>query len=146
MIQLKEITKENLNPILKLSVSKEQEDQVAPNGVSIAQGTYSELAWFRGIFWNDTAVGFVMLSLDHEKKEYWIWRYMIDKEHQRKGYGKAALLLVIDFMKTIPDIKEIILTYVPKEKNSADGFYKKLGFIDTGILEGHEVIMKFPIK
>jgi len=130
---------------MKLKVKDDQQDQVASNAVSIAQGNYSDKAWFRGIYFDDTPVGFVMLSIDKEKKEYWVWRYMIDKNHQGKGYGKAALLQVIDFMKTLPDIEEISLSYVPKE-NGADAFYTKVGFIDTGKKIEDEVIMKYTLS
>jgi len=130
---------------MKLKVKDDQQDQVAPNSISIAQGNYSDKAWFRGIYFDDTPVGFVMLSIDKEKKEYWVWRYMIDKNHQGKGYGKAALLQVINFMKTLPDIKEILLSYVPKE-NGADAFYLKVGFIDTGKKIEDEVIMKYTLS
>ena len=147
MIHLKEIDKDNLSAFLKLGVHENQKDQVASNAVSIAQGNYSDKAWFRGIYSDDTPVGFVMLSLDYEKKDYWVWRYMIDKNQQGKGYGKAALIKVIDFMKIIPDIEEIILTYVPKKENGANLFYEKLGFVDTGIdSEGSgEIIMKYVV-
>jgi len=147
MINLQEITKDNLLPILKLKVKDDQQDQVASNAVSIAQAHYSDKAWFRGIYFNDVPVGFVMLSIDKEQKKYWVWRYMIDRNHQGKGYGKAALLQVIDFMKTLPDIKEIFLSYVPKE-NGADTFYTKVGFVDTGEThgkEGGEIVMKYNV-
>ena len=145
MINLQIITKDNLSPIMKLKVKDDQQDQVASNAVSIAQAHYSDKAWFRGIYFDDTPVGFVMLSIDKEKKEYWVWRYMIDKNHQGKGYGKAALLQVIDFMKTLPDIEEILLSYVPKE-NGANAFYTKVGFIDTGKKIEDEVIMKYTLS
>jgi len=144
MINLQEITKDNLGPILKLKVKDDQQGQVASNAVSIAQAHYYDEAWFRGIFFNDVPVGFVMLSIDEKEKEYWVWRYMIDGNHQGKGYGKAALLQVIDFMKTLPDIKEIRLSYVPKE-NGADAFYTKVGFIDTDEKSGKEVVMKYNV-
>ena len=130
---------------MDLEVKEEQKDQVAPNPVSIAEGHYSDEAWFRGIYFNDTPVGFVMLWIDKEKPKYWVWRYMIDKNQQGKGYGKAALIQVIDFLKTMPNIEEICLSYVPKE-NGADAFYTKLGFIDTGEEKEGEILMKYMIK
>jgi len=145
MIELREITKKNIGPILKLKVYKEQSDQVASNAVSIAEGSVHEEAWYKGIYAAEKPVGFVMLSLDLSKKEYWIWRYMIDKEHQGKGYGKMALEKVIEFMKTQPGIKEIKLSYVPKEKGAPDKFYAKCGFIDTCEKEHGEIIMKLPV-
>ncbi len=144
MINFKEITKENLIPIIKLKVFEHQEDQVASNAISIAQGNYDDEAWFRGIYDDDIPVGFIMLVLDAENDEYMVWRFMIDQNHQRKGYGKAA----IDLMKKIvkerfPEVKEIFLSYVPKENGGADGFYKKIGFEDTGEMQGKEKIMRF---
>ena len=96
MINLKDITKKNLNSIIDLDVSKNQKDQVASNAVSIAQGHYSKSAWFKGIFNDDIAVGFVMLDLSIEENKCFLWRFMIDKNHQGKGYGKIALTQVID--------------------------------------------------
>ncbi|MCP4123494.1 MAG: GNAT family N-acetyltransferase [Bacteroidetes bacterium] len=142
MISLREVNKDNIIKILNLKVYEEQQDQVATNAISIAQGSVHEEAWYRGIYADDVPVGFVMLSLNTIKKEYWIWRYMIDKEHQGKGYGKAALEQVVDFMRTQPDIKEIKLSYVPKEKGASDKFYANCGFIDTGEKEEGEIIMK----
>ena len=145
MISLRQVTKENIKAILKLKVRDDQKDQVATNAESIAEGTYTDVAWFRAIYWEEQPVGFVMLSLEPEKNEYWIWRYMIDKGEQGKGFGKAAIEKAIDFMRTMPGIKEVLLSYVPKPQNGADGFYLKCGFIDTGRKEHGEIIMKYPI-
>ena len=67
MISFKKITKENLKSIIDLKVSKHQKSQVAPNFFSIAQGHYSNSAWFRGIFLDNKAIGFVMLDLLQEE-------------------------------------------------------------------------------
>lgn len=144
MLNFKEISKENLFPIIKLKVKEEQEDQVAKNIISIVQGNYEEKSWFRGIYFEDTPVGFVMLELDTENSKYSVWRFMIDKEHQGKGYGKQAIEMIKEVIKEkFPDAKEIYLSYVPKEKNGADGFYKKIGFQDTGKLDNGEKVMCF---
>jgi len=144
MIHFKEITKENLLSILRLKVFDEQKDQVASNAVSIAQGHYDETAWFRGIFNDDEAVGFVMLEFDDKEKEYGVWRFMIDKNHQGKGYGMASMDLIKKVVKEkVPDAQEIYLSYVPKDKGGADGFYIKAGFEDTGKMSGEEKVMCF---
>ena len=131
MINLRDITKENLIPIIDLDVGEDQKDQVAPNSVSIAEGNYSETAWFKGIFNGDIPVGFVMLNLNIEEKKCYLWRYMIDKNYQGRGYGKAALIQVIDWVKALQVFENIKTSYVPKKKSAA-GFYKNLGFIKTG--------------
>lgn len=40
---------------------------------------------------NDVVVGFVMLDEDEAKREYMIWRMMVGKDHQGKGYGRAIV-------------------------------------------------------
>tara|TARA_B110000483_G_scaffold97032_1_gene119216 strand:- start:426 stop:884 length:459 start_codon:yes stop_codon:yes gene_type:complete len=135
MIILKDITKENLESIIDLDVSKRQRNQVAPNSVSIAQGHYSNSAWFKGIFNNNVPIGFVMLDLSTEEKKCFLWRFMIDKKYQGKGYGKIALTQVIDYVKSLKVFDEIKTSYVPAE-NDAEGFYKSFGFTEAeGIIK-----------
>lgn len=145
MINFREITKENVSPVLHLKVKDHQKDQVATNAESIAQGTYSDKAWFRAIYNDDVPVGFIMLYIDVAKKDFDVWRFMIDKNHQGKGYGKISLLMAIDHFKTIPEVKEIRLSYVPKENDGADGFYRKIGFKNTGEIDEGEIVMKYVV-
>lgn len=140
MINLREITETNLISIIDLDVSENQNDLVAPNAVSIAQGHYSKSAWFKGIFNDDVAVGFVMLDLITEENKCFLWRFMIDKKHQGKGYGKIALTQVIEYVKSFKVFDNIGTSYVPTD-NSAEGFYKNFGFI-----ESEEIIKQFGLE
>ena len=140
MIDLREITETNLISIIDLDVSKNQNDLVAPNAVSIAQGHYSKSAWFKGIFNDDVAIGFVMLDLITEENKCFLWRFMIDKKHQGKGYGKIALTQVIEYVKSFKVFDNIGTSYVPTD-NSAEGFYKNFGFI-----ESEEIIKQFGLE
>ena len=128
MINLREITKTNLISIINLDVNEQQKNQVAPNAVSIAQGHYSKSAWFKGIFNNNIAVGFVMLDLNIEKNICFLWRFMIDKKYQGNGYGKLALTQVINYVKSFKKLNKIKTSYVPID-NGAEGFYKNFGFV-----------------
>ena len=145
MINLRDITKKNLFSIIDLNVREDQKDQVASNSVSIAQAHYSKSAWFKGIFNNNIAVGFVMLDLIKEENKCFLWRFMIDEKHQGKGYGKLALNQVIDWVRSLEAFEEIRTSYVPT-KNGADGFYEKFGFIETGKLEdSNEIGMEYSL-
>ena len=145
MINLRDITKKNLFSIIDLNVKEDQKNQVAANSVSIAQAHYSKSAWFKGIFNNDTAIGFVMLDLIKEENKCFLWRFMIDEKHQGKGYGKLALNQVIDWVRSLEAFEEIRTSYVPT-KNGADGFYEKFGFIETGKLEdSNEIGMEYSL-
>ena len=74
---------------------------------------------------------------------YWIGRFMIDEKHQGKGYGKAAMARLIDFVKTKPngcEAKSIYTSYVPNNHIAAK-LYAGFGFKKTGqILNGEEVV------
>jgi len=144
MIEFREVTKENLISLIDLEVFDNQKDQVATNAISIAQGNYNEKSWFRGIYKGDEPVGFAMLYLDYEKSYYAVWRFMIDKKYQGKGYGMDSMNLIKKVVKEkAPEAKELHLSYVPKEKGGADEFYRKAGFKDTGKISKGEKYMCF---
>ena len=149
MINLKEITSKNLKSIIDLNVKDDQKDYVASNSVSIAQGHYSNSAWFKGIFNDDRPVGFVMLDLIEEENKCFLWRFMIDRKYQGKGFGKISLTQVIDFVRSLNLYTYIATSYVPAE-NGAGGFYKNFGFIESeeitkefGIEDSDEIGMKY---
>ena len=149
MINLREITSKNLKSIIDLNVKDDQKDYVASNSVSIAQGHYSNSAWFKGIFNDDRPVGFVMLDLIEEENKCFLWRFMIDRKYQGKGFGKISLTQVIDFVRSLNLYTYIATSYVPAE-NSAGGFYKNFGFIESeeitkefGIEDSDEIGMKY---
>ncbi|OUV03158.1 MAG: hypothetical protein CBC40_06120 [bacterium TMED80] len=151
MINLREITSKNLKSIIDLNVKEDQKDYVALNSVSIAQGHYSKSAWFKGIFYDDRPVGFVMLDLIEEENKCFLWRFMIDREYQGKGFGKIALTQVIDFVRSLNLYTYIATSYVPAE-NGAGGFYKNFGFIESeeitkefGIEDSDEIGMKYTL-
>lgn len=143
-VTLREVTKENLRAILKLKVTEYQNRFVAPNPVSIAQAHFEPKAWFRAIFADETPVGFVMMFIDPEKDEgeYYLWRYMMDAHYQGKGFGRQALELVIEMVKTqYPQAKTMKLSYVPSP-GSPQPFYAKLGFVDTDVEHDGEMEMQ----
>ena len=143
-IALREISEETLLSALQLEVSTDQKKFVAPNAVSIAEAYFSEHAWFRAIYANDTPVGFVMLYIDEDKPEYEVWRFMVDKAHQGQGYGREALLQVIEHVRGLPKAKDLYLSYVPGEGNPAP-FYRKFGFEETGDWDEDEKVMKLTL-
>ena len=75
-------------------------------------------------------------------KEYYnLWRLMIDKKYQHKGYGKKAVELAIDFIRTFPCGKAEYcwLSYEP-ENTVAKELYLSSGFIETSDMDGEEAI------
>lgn len=107
----------------------------------MAQANFHKDAWFRGIYVNDEAVGFVMLNLDHEKSDYYLWRFMIDKKHQGKGYGKLALDEIVKYLKQFEGAK-VLRSSVDMGEASPLQFYLKYGFEETDRWDdGEKVIL-----
>lgn len=71
---------------------------------------------------------------------------MINQRYQGKGYGRKALELVIQRVKTRSNVKEL-LTSFREGKGSPKGFYEKMGFKKTGKrTESGELIMMLKLQ
>ena len=86
-----------------------------------------------GIYEDDRMVGYVMVIYDYDVSEYDIWHMMIDETQQGKGYGKAALKLILDYIEKKPfgNSDRVVLT-CNKNNTYALNMYKSLGFEMTG--------------
>jgi diamine N-acetyltransferase len=150
-VALREITAESVRAICMLEVAPAQRKQVAPNAFSIAQAYFEPAAWFRGIYAGDVPAGFAMLydptrgAAPDDAGTCFLWRFMIDARHQRRGYGAAAMGLLIDHVRTLPGVHTFALSYVPGEDSPRD-FYARFGFRDTGDVDDGELVMKLPLR
>lgn len=143
-VTLRELTGETVRAICDLEVAPEQRGYVAPNAVSIAQAYFEPKAWFRAVYAGETPVGFVMLELDTAAKEYFLWRFMIAAEHQRRGYGRQALDLVVDHVRRLPGATKLVSSFVPGE-HGPRGFYLGYGFVETGEVHGGERVIELAL-
>jgi diamine N-acetyltransferase len=146
VITFQVVTRKNLAEILNLKVTSEQENFISSNAVSIAEAHFCpEFAWFRAIYASEVPVGFVLLDEDPVNSFYAVWRFMIDARFQRHGFGKQALELVVEYIRTRPGAKVLLVSYVPGE-GSPEAFYKKMGFTPTGETdEDGEIILKYEL-
>ena len=138
-VELREITGDTVRAICRLAVAPDQEGFVAPNAVSIAEAYFEPNAWFRAIYADGEPVGFVMLEDDSAEEEYYLWRLMIADGFQGRGYGRRAVGLLIDHVRTRPGATELKTSWVPGERGPAE-FYRKLGFAPTGEMDEGEVV------
>ncbi len=128
---------------------------MASNELSIIEAytaiTANGYAFPFGIYKEDTPVGFLMVGFDVD--DYWVdapaiakgnynlWRLMIDEKHQGNGYGREAVRLALDFVRTMPcGMAEYCwLSYEP-ENVAARELYRSFGFVETGEYDGEEMI------
>jgi diamine N-acetyltransferase len=135
-IYLKEIDESNFEECVLLTTNKENkhfigEEFVASNAYSIAQSKIEQGWIIKAIYAEDAIVGFTMYGYCYEDKYYELCRMMIDHKYQGKGYGKAALVKVIEEMKNIEDCDEIFLSF-DMDNFKAKSLYESLDFKDTG--------------
>jgi len=139
-VTLREVTAETVRAVCALEVASTQRGYVAPNAVSIAQAHFEPKAWFRAVYAGEEPVGFVMLHEDTEKPEYFLWRFMVAAQHQGKGYGRQALDLVVEHVRSLPGARVLGSSFVPGE-HGPQAFYLRYGFVETGeVDEGERVI------
>ena len=143
-ILLKEVNNDNWFDCVKLKVAEYQSKFVASNSFSLAQSKYEPDCMPFCIYDNDTMIGFIMFSLDRDdddlKDTLWICRFMIDEKFQGKGYGKASMVKILEYVKNNYDFNEVYLSEVP-ENFVAKGLYKSFGFEFTGEVEDGEEVM-----
>ena len=133
MVELREITKENYEEILSLQVSKEQRGFVPPVTEALAQAwVYRGTAYPFAVYDDGKPVGFIMLGYYEEKKQYTVWKFLIDEKHQRKGYGKAALRAAIEWLQQTFRVTEVFLGCA-HENHVAEKLFASLGFMRTGV-------------
>ena len=155
MLKLKKINRNNIGEILKLEVFDNQKSFVATNSSSIIEAyiaiTNNNDVFTLGIYKYDTPIGFLMIGFDVNsddegapkivKGNYNIWRLMIGKNFQGKGFGKKAMNLAIEFVNTFPcgTAKYCWLSY-ESDNEVARQLYKSVGFIETEEKDGEEIV------
>jgi GNAT superfamily N-acetyltransferase len=97
-VQLREITEANIEAVLALRMTREQERFVSSVADSLAEAADNPQGnpWFRAVYADERPVGFVMLSWDVQPQPpeingpWFLWNLLVDHRHQRQGYGQAV--------------------------------------------------------
>lgn len=143
-VTFKEINKNNWEECINLKVNETQVNFVASNVYSLLESKFEPSYFPLAIYNNEAMVGFVMYGLEDDDNSWWIIRLMVDKNHQKNGYGKAAMLKVIEILRNKPECDRIFTSYEP-ENLVAEKLYLNLGFEKTGRMEEGEIILCLPL-
>lgn len=133
-VHLRRVTKENFIECTNLQVEAAQAGLIATNTQSLAEA-YVDSNLFPVAIYDAAACGYeqpTVPMIGFAMSEVlggvgFIMRLMIDKKHQRQGYGRAATLALIRRLKLNPEV-ELIATSHLRENKAAAEFYKSLGF------------------
>lgn len=136
-IRLVALTKDNWRAVADLKVSPDQTRFVADNLTSIAESQFYPHIERSVITVGDSAVGLAVWGMEPGSSEMWLHRYMIAADHQQKGYGRAALQLLIENWRANPDIRVVKVSYEP-DNAVAESLYQEFGFVPGEIAEWDE--------
>lgn len=143
MIELKNVFKDNIEEALNLSVKECQKAFVSSKAYSLAQAyVYRETAFPFAVYVGDTIVGFIMMGYYEVKKQYTLWKFLIDKSYENKGFGRDELKKGIQYMIDKFHAEEIY-TGVVLGNEQAKHLYISVGFKETGLVEDNIVEMKY---
>ena len=152
IIKLEPINENNRDAVLALSV-REDQPFVASNKTSLRQADEANaeqpgVARPFAIYADEKLVGFCMFAFNPEEEDeddrYWLWRFMIDKNEQGKGYGQAALQEIIKYFKE-NGADRLFLSTEPENELGLH-IYHKAGFRETGIIDGDEAVLMRMLK
>jgi diamine N-acetyltransferase len=153
-VHLRRITADNEKECLGLRVDDAQARVVATNAQSLAQARANPSLVPLAVY--DRAargyprprvpmVGFVMYEIDCGVGL--ILRLMIDQAHQRKGYGRAALVEAIRRLRLEPEV-EMIVTSHRHDNAVVAALFRSLGFVpwelEGLVLKPGEVYLRLP--
>ncbi|MBQ6798453.1 MAG: GNAT family N-acetyltransferase [Oscillospiraceae bacterium] len=144
-IELISLKEDIIQQCFALKVASNQMQYIASNEASWKEAMENEkVARPFAIYCDERMVGFTMFAFDEEYEDtndrYWLWRFMIDKKLQGKGYGTAALQVIIQYFRE-HGANNIRLS-TKGSNTTALSMYRKAGFRDTGEMNDGEIVLQ----
>ena len=113
-------------------LTEEQKDMVSPFWFTIGRAYLFPENNYPCIIYNEKSesIGFINLC-KWSGDEAVSWSFYIDKDHQGKGYGREAMKLALDFIRTFPcgESEYCWLSYDMKNEG-ARALYRAFGFVE----------------
>jgi len=150
MLELRNLTWDNYQDVLNLKVAEDQKHFAYPTAHAIAEAyiwrnEIGDSVRTYAIYADEKVVGFIkywygkLINNSYKSEKFYgestyeIWSFMIDEQHQGKGYGRLALTKVLEEIRTSPlgESKYISVSYW-KNNVGAEKLYQSVGFVETG--------------
>jgi len=132
-IFLRPVKASNWKACIALELTPSQEKFIPSNLYSIAESQFYEQAKSTAIYNEENQlVGYALFGRDIFIDKWKIFRIMIDKSFQGKGYGESAIKEIIKQISQETDENEVLISY-QNDNHVARRLYAKLGFIEQEI-------------
>jgi diamine N-acetyltransferase len=144
-VSLEDVGADNWRACTALDVEQSQQRFVAPVAYYLALCAYGDSPWRPlAVRVGEEIVGFVMSGIDPEDESFWIGGLIIDRRHQRRGYGRDVVAQLLE--RAVSDgHRQAALSYDP-QNTLAQSLYASLGFVETGELVDNETVARRQLK
>ncbi|MBU3145173.1 N-acetyltransferase [Clostridium sp. CF012] len=137
MIALRDIDKDNWVKCVMLNPDKNEQVSVVTKFVdsvaySMVWAQMEEGIITKAICNDEEIIGFTMYGRCEEVQGIKIYSILIDSKHQRMGYGRKVLNLILDEINKMGSVKKVYLTFNP-ENIKGKALYESIGFENTGL-------------
>ena len=144
-VQLRPIDDEYAALCTALTVSEEQSAFIASNARSLETARENpDTAHPFAICADGQVVGFAMFAVEPDYPDpddrYWLWRFMIDKNLQGRGYGSEALGEIVRWFRGIG--AGCVRLSTKAGNTRAIALYRKFGFRENGDMNGEETVFQ----
>ena len=140
-VVLEEVAAGNWRACAALEVADEQEELVASVAYYLALCAYADTPWRPlAVRVSDEVVGFIMWGRDPADGSFWIGGLVIDRRHQRRGYGREVIRQLLE-RAAAEGYRSAALSYDPRN-TVARALYADLGFEETGEVEDSETVAR----
>lgn len=143
-MELVKVNEENFEELIKLSTEAEKQGYVDSVLYSLAEcfADKEHMEAF-GIYDDEIIIGFASIYFEGNFGQ--IINFFIKNDYQNKGYGGKIVGDLLDIFADTCKV-DTVSVGVHKENIRAFDFWKKLGFIDTGNIEGDYRFLRKPLN
>ena len=142
-MRLVEVDSANWRAVADVTPKPGQDRFVAPVARYLALAHYGGEWNPLGIEAEGEVVGHVMWAIDDAEGSVWLGGLVVDQSAQRRGVGRQAVERFIDRFTDEGKV-HVALSY-DAENHPARALYTALGFVETGEMEGDEIVARYRI-
>lgn len=136
---INEVTKDNINDILKLRINEEQQSFIETPQQCLDEAKVCSNFQPVGLYWEKNLVGFAMYGFFPDEGingRVWLDRFLIDSKHQGLGLGSIMLSALIQRLEQEYSCNEIYLSIIA-DNQGALHLYQKFGFKFNGEVDSN---------
>lgn len=143
-MKLVRVDEENFSEIIKIKVRAEELGFVDSPLYSLAECflDYEHMEAF-GIYSQDVLVGFISIYFEGDFGQ--IINFLIADDFQNRSYGTQAAGLILDMFRDTYKVATVSVG-IHKRNQKAFRFWRRMGFVETGNLEGDYEYYRKPLK